>query len=327
MFLSLMTLAHAGDLDFGYTPNPGPGEKPALFVTPARAADELVISCESGGRTYDKSLSGVSGGTRVTVEMARSASVTSAECYIRVRFADGYAEETTVPIEWAFAGKLSVDLSRASADVNEHTLTVQVTGPVDTATVVAFGAGHTELDRQVVEVNAGPGELTLPWAGDPGDVVLLDVKVENSMAWAGFTFSPWFLDIPHEDVLFESNSDVIDPDQEYKLEHTLSELNEVLEKYGDMVPVKLYVAGCTDTVGDAGHNRDLSQRRARSIAKWLRSHGFDAPIYYHGFGEGLLAVPTGDGVDSQANRRALYLVGSQPPPAGSGIPSVNWKPL
>ena len=323
MFLSLMTLAQAGDLDFGYTPNPGPGEKPALFVTPMRAAEELVISCQSGGRSFDKALSGVAGGTKVTVEMARLSGVTTAECYVRVRFTDGYAEETTVPIEWAFAGKLSVDLSRASADVTEHTLTVQVTGPVDSATIVAYGAGHAELDRRVVEVGAGPGELILPWAGDPADVVLLDVKVENSMAWAGFTFSPWFLDIPHEDVLFESNSDVIDPDQEYKLEHTLSELDEVLAKYGDMVPVKLYIAGCTDTVGEAGHNLELSQRRAKAIAKWLRAHGYSSPIYYHGFGEGLLAVQTGDGVDSISNRRVLYLVGSQPPPSGSGIPGVS----
>jgi outer membrane protein OmpA-like peptidoglycan-associated protein len=97
--------------------------------------------------------------------------------------------------------------------------------------------------------------------------------------------------------------------------------------YGDLVPVKLYIAGCTDTVGDAAHNDDLSRRRARSIASWLRSHGYDQPIFYHGFGERLLAVPTGDGVDELANRRALYLVSSNPPPAGSGIPSVGWTAL
>jgi outer membrane protein OmpA-like peptidoglycan-associated protein len=107
----------------------------------------------------------------------------------------------------------------------------------------------------------------------------------------------------------------------------LKQLQDVLDKYGSVVPVKLYIAGCTDTVGDTAHNRDLSRRRARSIATWLRSNGYDMPIYYHGFGESLLAVRTGDGVDEGRNRRALYMVGANPPPAGSGIPSVQWTEL
>ena len=32
-----------------------------------------------------------------------------------------------------------------------------------------------------------------------------------------------------------------------------------------------------------------------TIAEWLRDHGYDLPIYYYGFGERFLAVPTGDG--------------------------------
>ncbi|MCP4805486.1 MAG: OmpA family protein [Proteobacteria bacterium] len=322
--LALLASVHAADLDYGYTPNPGPGETPALFVTPARAVDELYVSCDVG-KTLEWTKKGVSGGTKLTFEFPRSA--ISAECFLRVRFVDGYVEETTLPLSWSYASALSVDLSNASADIEEHTLTVNVTAPVSSAEVVAYGAGKVELDRTTIEIGEGPGDITIPWVGDASDVVLLDVKVENDSAWAGFTFSPWFLDVPHDDVLFESNSDVIDADQEFKLEQTLAELNGVLEKYGDVVPVKLYIAGCTDTVGDAGGNRDLSRRRAKSIAKWLRAHGYSEPIYYHGFGEGLLAVPTGDGVDMQANRRALYLVGAAPPPAGSGIPSVSWTAL
>lgn len=322
--LALIASVQAGDLDYGYTPNPGPGETPALYVTPSRQVEELFVSCQVG-ETKEWTKTGVAGGTKLTFEFPRSA--TSAECFLRVRFADGYVEETTLPLEWSYASALSVDLSNASADVAEHTLTVRVTAPVDQAEIVAYGAGKAELDRSVVQVGEGPGEITLPWVGDASDVVLLDVKVENDSAWAGFTFSPWFLDIPHDDVLFASNSDVIDADQEHKLERTLKELQDVLDKYGDVVPVKLYIAGCTDTVGDAGGNKDLSRRRAKAIAKWLRAHGYSEPIYYYGFGEGLLAVPTGDGVDEQANRRALYLVGAAPPPAGSGIPSVGWTAL
>jgi outer membrane protein OmpA-like peptidoglycan-associated protein len=112
--------------------------------------------------------------------------------------------------------------------------------------------------------------------------------------------------------------------EEWKLQSTLEELHEVLRKYGSVVPVKLYIAGCTDTVGDKGHNKDLSRERARAISTWLRSKGYAEPIYYYGFGETLLAIKTGDGVNEGANRRVLYIVTSDVPP---GLPSVGWKVL
>lgn len=317
----------SGDLEFGYTPNPQAGEKPALFVTPARDVDEMLVTCEVGGQDYEWTKSGLPGGKLQRFEWPRNPKHTHADCFVRVRFADGYVLEQTLPIDYSFGGGLSVDLSRARADLEAHTLTVSVSEPVETAEIIAYGAHKTLLDKSVVDVSAGPGEITLPWVGDPSDVVLLEVKVENAGAWAAFEFSPWFLDIPHEDVLFESGSDVIDPDQEHKLERTLKDLNDVIDKYGEVVPVKLYIAGCTDTVGDAGGNRQLSQRRARAIAAWLRSHGYSHPIYYHGFGESLQAVPTGDNVDEVRNRRALYMVGAQPPGKGSGIPGVKWTAL
>ena len=48
------------------------------------------------------------------------------------------------------------------------------------------------------------------------------------------------------------------------------------------------------------------------------------PIYYHGFGESILAIKTGDGVDEASNRRVLYIVTSDRP---SDLPSVSWKSL
>ena len=176
-------------------------------------------------------------------------------------------------------------------------------------------------------VSVDDGKVVVPFVGDPADVVLLDVTLRNSSAYAGFTYSPWFLNIPHEDVLFASDSAEITADQAYKLDATKAQLEDVVDKYGGIVPIKLYIAGCTDTVGDGAHNRDLSARRAYAIARWLRANGFKYPIYTWGFGESLLAVNTGDEVDNQANRRALYMVGANPPPAGSGVPSVGWKVL
>ena len=319
--------ALAQDLDFGYTPAPGPGEKPGLLVTPQRAVQTLEVSCEAGGRTYDFEKSSLPAGKLVRLEWKRDTAVTEAACFVRAIFPDGYVSEVNLPIQYSYGGALSVDLSRASADVEKRTLTVRVSEAVEKAEITAFGARKAVLDRRAIELTGGPGEITVPWVGDPADVVLLDVTLHSAAAWAGFTYSPWFLDIPHDDVLFESNSADVPPSEFHKLERTLRDLQEVVEKYGEIVPVKLYIAGCTDTVGDGAHNRELSRRRARAIAQWLREHGYDRPIFFHGFGESLLAVSTGDGVDEARNRRVLYMVGANPPPAGSGVPRVSWSAL
>jgi outer membrane protein OmpA-like peptidoglycan-associated protein len=319
--------ASAADMDFGYTPAPGPGEKPGLLVTPKRTIKSLEVECTAGDESYVFNKSNLPAGKQVTLSWKRDTRVTSATCFVRAVFPDGYVDEVNLPIEYSYGGQLAVDLSRASANVKERTLAIRVSGTVERAEITAYGARKVILGQTEVELSGGPGEIEVPWVGDPADVVLLDVTLHSGNAWAGFTYSPWFLDIPHDDVLFESNSADIPSSEEYKLRRTLGDLQEVLEKYGEIVPVKLYIAGCTDTVGDGAHNRDLSTRRARAIGRWLRANGYDKPIFFHGFGEGLPAVSTGDGVDEARNRRALYMVGANPPPAGSGVPSVRWSAL
>lgn len=328
LLLSLfLNVASAQDLSFGYTPAPGPGENPALLVTPTRTITTLYVSIEVGGKTLEFNKKNLAAGQQVRFEWPRDTSVTHADAFLRATFADGNVTETNVPIDYQFKGQLSVDLSRASADLGAKTITVAASSHVDEAEIVAYGAHKAELDRRVVAIGAGPGTIAVPFVGDPSEVVLLDVNLKSGNAWAGFTYSPWFLDIPHEDVLFASDSAAIPPTEEYKLQHTLEQLRDVLDKYGAIVPVKLYIAGCTDTVGDAAHNKELSSRRAQAIARWLRAQGYVEPIYYYGFGESLLASPTGDGVDNALNRRALYMVGANPPPAGSGVPAASWKAL
>lgn len=319
--------AWAGDLGFGYIPAPGPGENPAFLVTPARPVRSLRVVIEAGGRTVEFNKGALPADEQVRFEWRRDDSVTNATATVQAEFTDSSTEDVVVPFEWSFGAPLKVDLSHASANGKTRTLEVDVTARVQDAEITAYGAGKKKLDERRVPIGDGPGTIEVPWVGNPKDVVLLDIKLNGDNAWAGFTYSPWFLDIPHEDVLFETNSDVIRPSEAPKLEDTLKQLQDVLAKYGPVVPVKLYLAGCTDTQGDKASNRDLSRRRARSIARWLRQHGYDKPIFYHGFGEDLLAVPTADGVDEAANRRVLYVVGANPPPAGSGVPQVGWTRL
>lgn len=333
MFGSLVVLAafvapaHAGDLAFGYSPTLEPTQKPWFSITPARDVLSMQVVINAGTQSVKTTKTNLPAGKAVKFEWARDLAVTSAEVSVLVEYTDHAEEELSIPLTYSYGGALSVDLSKASADVGARTLNVGVSARVDNVDVVAYGAHKAELDRRTVAVNAGPGVITVPWVGLPSEVVLLDVTVHSGGSWAGFTYSPWFLDIPHDDVLFASDQSSIGATEEPKLEAVLTQLRDVVDKYGDLVPVKLYIAGCTDTAGDAAHNNDLSRARAKAIATWLRAHGYDKPIFYHGFGESWLAVGTGDGVDNPSNRRAVYMVGANPPPGGSGVPSVSWTPL
>jgi outer membrane protein OmpA-like peptidoglycan-associated protein len=327
ILLSLISGAMAQDLEFGYTPSPGPDEKPALLITAPRAVGSMEISCQVGDEQYQWEPKGIPVGVQQRYEWPRDTRVTRADCSVRTVFADGMVEDIRLPLEYAYGGGLTVDLDSASADLEKHTMEVAVSAWVDRAEVVAYGAKKAVLDRQTFRINSGPGKVEIPWVGRPADVVLLDVTLHSETAWVNFSFSPWMLNIPHNDVLFASNDAKILTKEDWKLENTLTELQEVIEQYGDIVPVKLFIGGCTDTVGARSNNRTLSRRRARAIAVWFRDHGYDHPIFYHGFGEDWLAQATGDGKDVQANRRAVYIVSANPPPSSSGVPQVNWTEL
>ena len=329
MFLSflLVQTAAAQDLNFAYPVTLGEGEKPGLYVTPPRVVGTLEVDCEVAGEHHRFTGRNLSAGVENRYEWPRNPSVTEARCMVRAVFGDGMVEEVQLPLSYAYGGGLSVDLSRAEADHQAHTMSVDVTAWVERAEVVAYGAHREVLGEQSFPINQGPGRIEIPWVGEASEVVLLDVKLHGERAWVTFSYSPWMLDIPHNDVLFASNESSIATEEEWKLHDTLRELKEVLDKYGEIVPVKLYIGGCTDTVGTQDSNRTLSRRRARAIATWLRSNGYDHPVFYYGFGESWLARQTGDGVDEPSNRRAIYIVTANPPPPSSGVPQVNWIPL
>ena len=143
--------------------------------------------------------------------------------------------------------------------------------------------------------------------------------------FGGVDLFPWRIDIPHEEVQFASAKHEIQANEEPKLTASLSDLQAALKKYGRFAKVSLFVAGHTDTVSDAASNQTLSERRARSIARWFRQHGVRVGIRYAGFGESQLAVETADDTDEKTNRRVEYIVAVEAPTVGGQ--GVRWKPL
>ena len=327
LFLFGMGSASAQDLAMGYLPALEEGDSPTLSIVPARAVAEMQVDLEVGGQTRVYNYDNVAAGKEIIITWERNPSITSADAMIRAVFTDGFVSEYMVPMTYSYGSPLDIDIDSVKVDDESGVITVDVEGHVDQAELVSIGARGVELGREVIQIGAGPGPIEIQWSGYSKEVVRLDVTLSNETAHVAFEYSPWHLNIPHQDVLFDSNDATIAESEEWKLEATLTKLKEVDELYGELIDVKLYIGGCTDTVGNASSNRDLSARRARAIAVWLKQHGYSSPIFTYGFGEDWLAIPTGDGVDEQGNRRAVYMVGTRPPPAKTGAPQVKWRPL
>ena len=125
---------------------------------------------------------------------------------------------------------------------------------------------------------------------------------------------------------FESGKWELRPQEAMKINPVIKRIDEEIKRYqtdlgskgASLDGLKLYVAGCTDTVGGHADNFKLSKNRARSIATYLKKKGVKAQIYFAGFGETLLAVPTADNVAEAKNRRAIYILTPDEPRGLSG---------
>src|SRR5678815_5586096 len=153
-------------------------------------------------------------------------------------------------------------------------------------------------DEQDFSGRPGGTPLIVTWSpSSDAPVGKIELRAYDAQGnWVGVELAPWFVNIPHDDVNFKTDS---------------AEIEEALAKdnaSGRMhAGITLYIAGHTDTVGNPTHNFKLSQDRARSIAAWFRKRGVKIPISYEGFGETSLAVKTADNIDEVKNRRADYV--------------------
>jgi outer membrane protein OmpA-like peptidoglycan-associated protein len=225
--------------------------------------------------------------------------------------------------------KLKLEIKESDIDIPARTLHFRLSGgsvkSVDFELFSPEGAklhaGHEDYTRSV------PGEplaVTWPDLGKKAENFRIELKFNAADGgWVTFQIVRFYIEVPHEEVEFDSGKADVKADQQGKLEKPLGLLKEAATKYSQLMNVSLYVAGHTDTVGASQDNQRLSERRAQAIAQWLGAHGLKGlPIYVRGFGEGSLAVNTPDNTPEQKNRRAQYIVSSFAPAlAGPG----SWR--
>lgn len=230
------------------------------------------------------------------------------------------------PVPAAAQPKLRLEVKEEDIDLAARSIAFKLSGgSVKRADIEVFSPDGAQLyagHEDYAQAPAGSVRVVhWPDLGEQGKNFRMELKfTTQSGAWVTFQVVRFYVEVPHEEIEFDSGKWDVKAAQQSKLEKPLELLKEAASKYSSLMNVSLYVAGHTDTVGQARDNQRLSERRAQAIARWFIQHGLRGmPIYARGFGEGALAVHTPDNVAEQRNRRAQYIVSSFAPPlAGPG---------
>ena len=307
-------------------------KKPAIVLAPSAALKKLKVTLTLQGSRPQVLRSGrlaVGKTKRLTFKAPVGVSEYSAQ--FTVDWADGNKTEFTTNFKITRVGKLTLSIGPGDVDMETRRMVFRMSNPAAKAELVLLGAKGRRIGVEEVEFDAPlPGtDLSLEWSEPSGgeEIVRMDLKVTDIAGfWTGMQITPFSIEIPHDELEFASGRAEVRASEAVKLKRTLGLVKDALAKHGTLLALKFYIAGYTDTVGNAAYNRDLSKRRARSIAAWFRAQGLKIPIYYEGFGESVLAKKTPDETDEPVNRRALYILTSQAP-SGAPFPSAKWKRL
>ena len=220
----------------------------------------------------------------------------------------------------------------AHLDLERRVLQFKPSRAIAEAALVVIGEDGKELGTGAATYDKLPGDgwLAITWTQPAGARVMV-MKLRVAAADGAVTnvqLIPWSVTVEHEDVLFKTDSAVVEADQRAKLDASLAKIADIAKQAAPYMKLTLYIAGHTDTVGPAAKNRQLSLARATAIGAYLRGKQLAMPIVVAGFGEDAPKVATPDETDEPANRRADYVLG----PAGGAPPfklaaKASWKPL
>lgn len=304
---------------------------PALIVTPDEAVKSVTVQLtDSAERKQSLKAGAIKAGKSQRIQFKHGDGTAHYSAHVEVKWAAGGVGYYEVDFDTTRVGELKLDIKAEDVDLDERRLKCRATNPVVEARLTILGEGGKVLDEIVSPfdppIPAGE-DVPLEWTEPDGQIVRMDLRVTDVAGfYTGVRISPFSIEIPHEEVVFEFGKADVRASEEPKLAFTLGEIKKALETHGTLLTLKLFVAGYTDSVGSKSSNIELSNRRARAIAAWFRGKGLKIPIYYQGFGEEAQAVPTPDETEEPRNRRALYILSSQVP-TGESVPSKSWKPL
>ncbi len=304
-------------------------EKPTVVFVPDDDV-QLVTLTLTRADGWSKVLTGgpVAAGTEKAFSWDQGEGQFTYDVKAKAKFRDATTWEGENSFTITVAGTLKGDIPVDSVDLATRAFTFRASRPLSRVEVTVISEDLSEVAKGTEKNEGGSKEAKVHWPETSERI--LKIVARGYDAWNFWTeaeINVWSLEIPHEEVNFPTNSYQVLAEEAPKLDKAYAEIQKAVEKYGDLMQVRLFIAGYTDTVGDPGKNQPLSENRARAIASYFKSKGFRFSIFYQGFGESVLATPTGDSVEMAANRRALYVLAAALPATSKDIPRQSWKRL
>ncbi len=317
--------ASAGDPAFGYgiTQQVLEGDPVVVSFQSMVALDSVSITVtrRKDKKTWEFSARGMTPGETREFTWDQKGGTSAYKMEVSAQGADGgdYGGSTTFEVT-AFSA-LEIDLDHRQSSMVTGDLVMKANRPVTRVELEAFGDGKELIDSVNTDVG-GSRDVHVHWNTEGKQTVYARLQIyDNNETWAAVDI--FRLEVPHEDVVFDTGKSDVRGDQVHKLDGTVAFIEDAMRTYDD-VAMELYVAGYTDSVGSAADNSRLSEKRAKSIAKWFRKR-LSIPIYYQGFGEEVLAVRTPDNTDEEQNRRAVYLLSNSSPGTTADFPRASWR--
>jgi outer membrane protein OmpA-like peptidoglycan-associated protein len=303
---------------------------PQILLEAQSDFQKVDVVCDRDGTEVTMSAGTTKSGKTLTFDLKQPEGEFRYRCEARGYYGSGEDEYFDLPMNFSafLGGALSINISRKTIDRDGQNLIATSDRVVTRTEVKVYSPdGLVHEATEEMDDNEPGDDLWIGWEG-PEEVLRLDITLYDK--WGFYVFEqifPWSLEIPHDDVHFDTGSHAIGDSETPKVDKAYKDIDTIVARYSKFVEVQLFVGGYTDTVGDKASNQGLSERRARSIAAALRERGFKGKIYYQGFGERALKIATEDSTDEILNRRAVYLLASKAPVTSASMPSGNWKPL
>ena len=294
----------------------GQGE-PALILHVHRDLSTLRLRLVSpDGQELTQAAGPTRKGKDIRVALPASLGRTHLAGELQVTFPNGDAGSMPVAFDVEVLEPMRVDVPEDRLDLAHGRLGVVLSRPASRCTyeIVLDGKAPRRGVATFADEPAGtPLEIGLPV--DTSDVVLkirLTCYDPDGM-YNGRELSPWRIEIPHDEVSFQTGESRSEPSEQPKLDRAYDEIATALRRYGKLVKVRLFIVGHTDTVGEPAANLRLSLARAVAIGAYLEKRGVAIPVLVTGIGERVLVVATADEVDEPRNRGAKYILSIDPP--------------
>ena len=301
------------------------GKKPTLNVVIKERLKLIEVRLKrSDGTVIKRQHKNPKRGTRVRFALPQPEGTQHYTGEMTVHFRNGFVGKIPLEFDASVHGPLKIVVEDNGLDLKARRLTLTVSRPCVRVAYKIISVTGKKLanEEELFETPRAAGQpFSIPLLGREGTILKISLTAYDEQGFfQAIDLFPWKVEIPHEDVVFASGKAKIVASERPKLDAAVKLIKPQVKVAKRWAPVKLFVIGHTDTVGDAASNRALSLKRARAIARYLKRKGrLNIPVRYTGLGEDRPKVSTADETDEPANRRAEYYLAIQPP-----ITGVRW---